>query len=130
MSNDIRKQYDKLDNISSIMLRMSDVCAVPDRHIRYATKKSFSGTKLAKRSSEQSHRVKMLSLVEKLEGLKAGLDNDTYIDERLRPPKRMTRRPDAGRNGKGKVIATTARTPNAPVAPVGMGKRKGKARSS
>ncbi|KAL0295658.1 UNVERIFIED_CONTAM: hypothetical protein Scaly_3094100 [Sesamum calycinum] len=83
MSNDIRKQYDKLDSISSIMLRMSDVCSVPDRHIRYATKKSFSGTKLAKGSSEQSHRVKMLSLVEKLEGLKAGLDNHTYIHEIL-----------------------------------------------
>ncbi|KAL0401811.1 UNVERIFIED_CONTAM: hypothetical protein Slati_4211000 [Sesamum latifolium] len=31
-------------------------------------------------SSIQSHGVKMLSLVEKLEDLKAGLDNDTYID--------------------------------------------------
>ncbi|KAL0378655.1 UNVERIFIED_CONTAM: hypothetical protein Sradi_3171000 [Sesamum radiatum] len=35
---------------------------------------------MTKGSSEQSHRVKMLSLVEKLEDLKAGLDNDTYID--------------------------------------------------
>ncbi|KAL0402044.1 UNVERIFIED_CONTAM: hypothetical protein Slati_4234300, partial [Sesamum latifolium] len=31
-------------------------------------------------SSVQSHGVKMLSLVEKLEDLKAGLNNDTYID--------------------------------------------------
>ncbi|KAL2226333.1 UNVERIFIED_CONTAM: hypothetical protein Sindi_1992000 [Sesamum indicum] len=31
-------------------------------------------------SSVQSHGVKMLSLVEKFEDLKAGLDNDTYID--------------------------------------------------
>ncbi|KAL0437858.1 UNVERIFIED_CONTAM: hypothetical protein Sradi_0493700 [Sesamum radiatum] len=31
-------------------------------------------------SSMQSHEVKMLSLVEKLEGLKVGLNNDTYID--------------------------------------------------
>ncbi|KAL0300498.1 UNVERIFIED_CONTAM: hypothetical protein Scaly_2567000 [Sesamum calycinum] len=31
-------------------------------------------------SSVQEHGVKMLSLVEKLEDLKAGLDNDTYID--------------------------------------------------
>ncbi|KAK4385959.1 hypothetical protein Sango_2719900 [Sesamum angolense] len=106
MSNDIRKQYDKLDGVSSIMLRMSNVCAVPDRHIRYATKKSFSWTKLAKGSTEQSHRVKMLSLVEKLEGLKAGLDNDTYIDERLRPPKRMTRWPDTrrGRMERGRLL--------------------------
>ncbi|KAL2248162.1 UNVERIFIED_CONTAM: hypothetical protein Sindi_2668500 [Sesamum indicum] len=31
-------------------------------------------------SSVQSHGVKMLSLVEKLEDLKVGLGNDTYID--------------------------------------------------
>ncbi|KAL0413379.1 UNVERIFIED_CONTAM: Retrovirus-related Pol polyprotein from transposon TNT 1-94 [Sesamum radiatum] len=31
-------------------------------------------------SSVQSHGITMLSLVEKLEDLKAGLDNDTYID--------------------------------------------------
>ncbi|KAL0419028.1 UNVERIFIED_CONTAM: hypothetical protein Sradi_1316300, partial [Sesamum radiatum] len=31
-------------------------------------------------SSLQEHRVKMLSLVEKLEDLKVGLDNDTYIN--------------------------------------------------
>ncbi|KAL0457696.1 UNVERIFIED_CONTAM: hypothetical protein Slati_0396800, partial [Sesamum latifolium] len=35
---------------------------------------------MAEGSSVQSHGVKMLSLVEKLEDLKAGLDNDTYID--------------------------------------------------
>ncbi|KAL0401964.1 UNVERIFIED_CONTAM: hypothetical protein Slati_4226300 [Sesamum latifolium] len=35
---------------------------------------------MAEGSSVQSHEVKMLSLVEKLEDLKAGLDNNTYID--------------------------------------------------
>ncbi|KAL0286251.1 UNVERIFIED_CONTAM: hypothetical protein Sradi_7154000 [Sesamum radiatum] len=35
---------------------------------------------MAEGSSMQSHGVKMLFLVEKLEDLKAGLDNDTYID--------------------------------------------------
>ncbi|KAL0394870.1 UNVERIFIED_CONTAM: hypothetical protein Slati_4453200 [Sesamum latifolium] len=53
---------------------------VPDRHIRYATTKAFFRTKMVKGSSVQSHGVKMLSLVEKLEDLKAGLENDTYID--------------------------------------------------
>ncbi|KAL0416669.1 UNVERIFIED_CONTAM: Retrovirus-related Pol polyprotein from transposon TNT 1-94 [Sesamum latifolium] len=57
-----------------------DVYAVPDRHIRYAATKVFFGTKMAEGSSVQSHGVTMLSLVEKLEDLKAGLDNDTYID--------------------------------------------------
>ncbi|KAL2248062.1 uncharacterized protein LOC105179289 [Sesamum indicum] len=35
---------------------------------------------MAQGSSVQSHGVKMLSLVEKLNDLKVGVDNDTYID--------------------------------------------------
>ncbi|KAL0386307.1 UNVERIFIED_CONTAM: hypothetical protein Sradi_3025000 [Sesamum radiatum] len=62
------------------MLRMKDVYAVPDWCIRYAATKAFFGTKMAEGLSVQSHGVKMLSLVEKLEDLKAGLNNDTYID--------------------------------------------------
>ncbi|KAK4403198.1 hypothetical protein Sango_1060500 [Sesamum angolense] len=60
------------------MLRMKEVYAVSDRHIRYAAIKAFFGTKTAEGSSVQSHGVKMLSLVEKLEDIKVGLDNDTY----------------------------------------------------
>ncbi|KAL0319944.1 UNVERIFIED_CONTAM: hypothetical protein Sradi_5255900 [Sesamum radiatum] len=62
------------------MLRMKEVYAVPDRHIRYAAIKAFFGTKMVEGSSVQSHGVKMLSLVEKLEDLKAVFNNDTYID--------------------------------------------------
>ncbi|KAL0313402.1 UNVERIFIED_CONTAM: hypothetical protein Sradi_5739500 [Sesamum radiatum] len=80
MTNEIQKQYDRLEDVPSIMLRMKDVYAVPDRHIRYAATKAFFGTKMIEGSSVQSHGVTMLSLVEKLEDLKAGLNNDTYID--------------------------------------------------
>ncbi|KAL0416262.1 UNVERIFIED_CONTAM: hypothetical protein Slati_3458100 [Sesamum latifolium] len=80
MTNEIQKQYDRLEDIPSIMLRMKDVHAVPDRHIRYAATKAFFGTKMAEGSSVHSHGVKMLSLMEKLEDLKVGLNNDTYID--------------------------------------------------
>ncbi|KAL0401707.1 UNVERIFIED_CONTAM: hypothetical protein Slati_4200600 [Sesamum latifolium] len=80
MTNEIQKQYDRLEDVPSIMLRMKDFYAVPDRHIRYAAIKAFFGTKMAEGSSVHSHGVKMLSLVEKLEDLKAGLNNDTYID--------------------------------------------------
>ncbi|KAL0445554.1 UNVERIFIED_CONTAM: hypothetical protein Slati_1683300 [Sesamum latifolium] len=80
MTNEIQKQYDGLDDVPSIMLRMKEVYAVSDRHIRNAATKAFFGTKTAERSSVQSHGIKMLSLVEKLEDLKAGLNNDTYID--------------------------------------------------
>ncbi|KAL0434840.1 UNVERIFIED_CONTAM: Retrovirus-related Pol polyprotein from transposon RE2 [Sesamum radiatum] len=80
MTNEIQKQYDRLEDVPSIMLRMKDVYAVPDRHIRYAATKAFFRTKMTEGSSVHSHGVKMLSLVEKLEDLKAGLNNDTYID--------------------------------------------------
>ncbi|KAL0444597.1 UNVERIFIED_CONTAM: hypothetical protein Slati_2182400 [Sesamum latifolium] len=80
MTNEIQKQYDRLEDVPSIMLRMKEVYAVPDRHVRYAATKAFFGTKMTEGSSVHSHGVKMLSLVEKLEDLKVGLDNDTYID--------------------------------------------------
>ncbi|KAL0445587.1 UNVERIFIED_CONTAM: hypothetical protein Slati_1686600 [Sesamum latifolium] len=62
------------------MLRMKDVYAVPDRHIRYAAIKAIFGTKMAEGSSMHSYGVEMLSLMEKLEDLKTGHNNDTYID--------------------------------------------------
>ncbi|KAL0449016.1 UNVERIFIED_CONTAM: hypothetical protein Slati_1458000 [Sesamum latifolium] len=80
MTNEIHKQYDTLEDVPSIKLRMKDVYAVPDQHIRYAATKAFFGTKMTEGSSVHSHRVKMLSFVEKLEDLKARLNNDTYID--------------------------------------------------
>ncbi|KAL0361141.1 UNVERIFIED_CONTAM: hypothetical protein Sradi_3798600 [Sesamum radiatum] len=80
MTNEIQKQYDRLEDVSSIMLCMKEVYAVPDRHIRYAAIKAFFGTKMGEGSPVQSHGVKMLLFVEKLEDLKAGLENDTYID--------------------------------------------------
>ncbi|KAL0434083.1 UNVERIFIED_CONTAM: hypothetical protein Slati_2742600 [Sesamum latifolium] len=46
MNNEIQKQYDRLEDVPSIMLRMK-VYAVPDRHIRYAAIKAFFGTKMA-----------------------------------------------------------------------------------
>ncbi|KAL0439375.1 UNVERIFIED_CONTAM: hypothetical protein Slati_2420500 [Sesamum latifolium] len=33
MTNEIQKQYDKLEDVPSIMLRMKDIYAVPDWHI-------------------------------------------------------------------------------------------------
>ncbi|KAL0451310.1 UNVERIFIED_CONTAM: hypothetical protein Slati_1109100 [Sesamum latifolium] len=80
MTNDIQKQYDRLDGVPSIMLCMKEVYTVPNRHIRYAATKAFFITKMAEGSSVHSHGIKMLSLVEKLQDLKAGLNNSTYKD--------------------------------------------------
>ncbi|KAL0404195.1 UNVERIFIED_CONTAM: Retrovirus-related Pol polyprotein from transposon TNT 1-94 [Sesamum radiatum] len=43
MTNAIQKQYDMLEDVPSIMLRIKEVYAVPDRHIKYATIKTFFG---------------------------------------------------------------------------------------
>ncbi|KAL0434408.1 UNVERIFIED_CONTAM: hypothetical protein Slati_2775100 [Sesamum latifolium] len=145
MTNDIQKQYDRLDDVPSIMLRMKEVYVVPDRHIRYAAKKAYLGTKMEKGSSVQSHGVKMLSLVEKLEDLKARLNNDPYIDVILHSIRDKTHKSAPvvlvgeastskakgnriGRwkrkKGKRKVIAATASAEGRPVAPKGKGKGK------
>ncbi|KAL0289723.1 UNVERIFIED_CONTAM: hypothetical protein Sangu_2604400, partial [Sesamum angustifolium] len=80
MSNDVQKQYDRRDDVASILQRMKEVYTIPDRHTRYVSTKEFFRAKMIEGSSVQEHWVKMLSLVEKLNDLKAGLDNDTYID--------------------------------------------------
>ncbi|KAL0285945.1 UNVERIFIED_CONTAM: hypothetical protein Sangu_2755900 [Sesamum angustifolium] len=80
MSNDVQKQYDRLDDVASILQRMKEVYAIPNRQTRYIATKEFFRAKMTEGSSVQEHGVKMLSLVEKLEDLKVGLDNDTYID--------------------------------------------------
>ncbi|KAL0457678.1 UNVERIFIED_CONTAM: hypothetical protein Slati_0395000 [Sesamum latifolium] len=118
MTNEIQKKYDKLDDVPSIMLRMKEVYAVPDRHIRYAATKVFFRTKMAEGSSVQSHGVKMLSLLEKLEDLKGGLENDTYIDERLQTSKRKARGSDAGRGRRAKKrLSQPLLAPDAPLLP-------------
>ncbi|KAL0367345.1 UNVERIFIED_CONTAM: hypothetical protein Sradi_3624600 [Sesamum radiatum] len=80
MTNEIQKQYDRLEDVPSIMLRIKEVYAVPDPYITYAATKAFFGIKMPEGSSVQNHGVKMLSLVEKLKDLKVGLENNIYID--------------------------------------------------
>ncbi|KAL0315412.1 UNVERIFIED_CONTAM: hypothetical protein Sradi_5419400, partial [Sesamum radiatum] len=80
ISNDVQKQYDRLDDVASILQCMKEIYAIPDRHTKYVATKEFFRAKMTEGSSVQEHGVKMLSLVEKFEDIKVGLDNDTYID--------------------------------------------------
>ncbi|KAL0455061.1 UNVERIFIED_CONTAM: hypothetical protein Slati_0845300 [Sesamum latifolium] len=137
MTNDIQKQYDRHDDVASIMLRMKEVYAISDRHIRYAATKVFFGTKMTEGSSVREHGIKMLSLVEKLEDLQAGLDNDTYMDATTKKSESSVLVGEAStskakgkgarrwkrKKGKAKAAASAL---SAPVAPVGIGKGKGK----
>ncbi|KAL0373156.1 UNVERIFIED_CONTAM: Copia protein [Sesamum calycinum] len=73
---------------------------------------------MAEGSSVQSYGVKMLSLVEKLKDLKVGLDNDTYIDETLQPPRRKVRGSDARRGrSKRERLSQPLPAPRAPLLP-------------
>ncbi|KAL0411169.1 UNVERIFIED_CONTAM: hypothetical protein Slati_3706600 [Sesamum latifolium] len=80
MTNEIQKQYDRLEDVPSIMLRMKDFMRFLTGILDMPPTKAFFETKMTEGSSVHSHGVKMLTLVEKLEDLKAGLNNDTYID--------------------------------------------------
>ncbi|KAL0396331.1 UNVERIFIED_CONTAM: hypothetical protein Scaly_0081500 [Sesamum calycinum] len=88
MSNGIWKQYDRLDDVASILQSTKKVYGILDRHTRFVATKEFFRIKMTEGSSVQEHGVKMLSLVEKLKNLKVELDNDTNIDVilQLLPP--------------------------------------------
>ncbi|KAL0283836.1 UNVERIFIED_CONTAM: hypothetical protein Sangu_2865700 [Sesamum angustifolium] len=151
MSNDVQKQYDRLDDVASILQRMKEVYAISDRHTRYVATKEFFRAKMTEGSSVQEHGVKMLSLVEKLEDLKAELENNTYIDVILQslPPsydpfivnfnmnglekggltfkakgKKVGRWKRNKGKAKAKIIIVAKDAKSAPVAPVEMGKGK------
>ncbi|KAL0387786.1 UNVERIFIED_CONTAM: Retrovirus-related Pol polyprotein from transposon TNT 1-94 [Sesamum radiatum] len=97
---ELMTEAQRLDDVASIPQCMKEGYAIPDRHTRYVVTKEFFRTKMTEGSSMQEHGVEMLSLVEKLEDLKAGLDNVTYIDERLRRLRRKARGLDPGRGGR------------------------------
>ncbi|KAK4389784.1 hypothetical protein Sango_2315400 [Sesamum angolense] len=81
MSNEIQKQYKRYENVWSIMHRMRELYAVPDRHIRYAITKVFFDARMIQGPSVREHGVMMLSLVEKLKDLQANFDKEeTYFD--------------------------------------------------
>ncbi|KAL0295457.1 UNVERIFIED_CONTAM: hypothetical protein Scaly_3103200 [Sesamum calycinum] len=80
MSNEIQKQYERHEEVWSIMHSRKELYAVSDRHIRYAVAKAFFGARMIEGSLVQEHGVMMLSLVEKLKDLHIDFDEETYID--------------------------------------------------
>ncbi|KAK4382068.1 hypothetical protein Sango_2907000 [Sesamum angolense] len=59
---------------------MKELCAVPDRYIRYAMTKEFFCARMIEGSSVREHGVMMLSPVKKLKDLQAGLEKEIYVD--------------------------------------------------
>ncbi|KAL0324651.1 UNVERIFIED_CONTAM: hypothetical protein Scaly_2432200 [Sesamum calycinum] len=100
MTNKIQKQYDSLDDVPSIMLRMKEVYAVPDRHIR-STTKAFFGTKMTEVCADGIDREASIS---KVKSKRAGHWNR--------------------KKGKGKAVTATSSADGAPTASKGKGKGK------
>ncbi|KAL0448571.1 UNVERIFIED_CONTAM: hypothetical protein Slati_1413500 [Sesamum latifolium] len=89
MSNKIYKQYERYEDVWSIMHRTKELHAVPDRHIRYAVMKAFFCERMIEGSCVREHGVMMLSLVVKLKDLQANFEKEeTYADVilQLLPP--------------------------------------------
>ncbi|KAL2228670.1 UNVERIFIED_CONTAM: hypothetical protein Sindi_1846700, partial [Sesamum indicum] len=53
------KQYDRLEDVPLIMLRIKQVYATPDKHIIYAATKAFFRTKMTEGFCVQRYGVKM-----------------------------------------------------------------------
>ncbi|KAL0381960.1 UNVERIFIED_CONTAM: hypothetical protein Scaly_0483300 [Sesamum calycinum] len=81
MSNKIKKQYGRYEDVKSIMHRIRELYAVLDRHLRYVVTKAFFGARMIEGLSVHEHGVMMLSLVEKLKDLQVDFEKEeTYID--------------------------------------------------
>ncbi|KAL0329373.1 UNVERIFIED_CONTAM: hypothetical protein Sradi_4924000 [Sesamum radiatum] len=152
MSNEIQKQYERYEDVWSIMHRMKELYAVPDRHIRYAMTKAFFGARMIKGSSIREHGVMMLSLVEKLKDIQANFDKEETLEKSLHELINMVVQYEttieksalsvlvgevSTSKAKGKVArhekrkkdemsSTAASTSSAPVTPLGRGKGKSK----
>ncbi|KAL0373179.1 UNVERIFIED_CONTAM: hypothetical protein Scaly_0999500 [Sesamum calycinum] len=72
MSNEIQKQFERYEDVWSIMHRMKEL---------YAVTKAFFSARMIEGSSVREHGMMMLSLVEKLKDLQADLEKEkTYVD--------------------------------------------------
>ncbi|KAK4389763.1 hypothetical protein Sango_2313300 [Sesamum angolense] len=98
MSNNIQKQYDRLDNLASILQRMKEVYAISNRYTRYVTTKEFFRTKMTEGEASTS----------KAKGKRAG---------------RWKRKKG---KAKAKAVIAAKDDKSAPVAPLGMGNGKRK----
>ncbi|KAL0324659.1 UNVERIFIED_CONTAM: hypothetical protein Scaly_2433000 [Sesamum calycinum] len=111
MSNEIQKQYERYEDVWSIMHRMKELCPVPDRHIRYAVTKAFFGARMIEGSSYEATIEKSAPsvLVGEVSTSKA-------------------KGKDAGREKRKKdeTSSTATSTSSVPVTPLGGGKGKRK----
>jgi hypothetical protein len=79
MSNELQRQHENLDS-SSIMLRLKELYAEPDRAARYEISKELFGAKMKEGESVQIHVLKMIDSIERLGQLGFVMDHELSID--------------------------------------------------
>ena len=79
MSNELQRQHKNLDS-SSIMLRLKELYADPDRTVRYEISKELFGAKMKEGDSVQIHVLKMIDLIERLAQLGFVMDHELSVD--------------------------------------------------
>ncbi|KAL0440378.1 UNVERIFIED_CONTAM: Retrovirus-related Pol polyprotein from transposon RE2, partial [Sesamum latifolium] len=109
MTNEIQKQYDRLEDVLSIMLRMKDVYAVPDRHIRYAATKHFLGPRWPKSIHE------LINMLVQYEVTTRKFEPSVLVGEAsTSKAKGKGARRWKRKKGKGTAVTATASTGGAP----------------
>ena len=79
MSNELQRQHESLDSCS-IMLRLKELYAAPDRTVRYEISKELFGAKMKEGDSVQIHVLKMIDLIERLAQLGFVMDHELSVD--------------------------------------------------
>jgi hypothetical protein len=79
MCNELQRQHENLDS-GSIMLRLKELYAEPDRAARYEISRELFGSKMKEGESVQIHVLKMIDLIERLAQLGFMMDHELSVD--------------------------------------------------
>ncbi|KAL0402288.1 UNVERIFIED_CONTAM: Retrovirus-related Pol polyprotein from transposon TNT 1-94 [Sesamum latifolium] len=138
MTNEIQKQYDRLDDVPSIMLCMKEVYSVPSQHIRFAVTKA-SGPRWPKVSSSiydpfivnynmnglEKSIHELINMLVQYEATTHKSAPTVLVEEALTSKAKGKRAERWKRKkGKGKAVAATASAGAASAAPTGKEKAK------
>ncbi|XP_052189941.1 uncharacterized protein LOC127799751 [Diospyros lotus] len=80
MSNELQKQHEKMEHAAEIHLHLQELYGEQTRHVRYQISKELFRARMTDTESVNTHVLKMISLIEKLESLSVVMDNDLYVD--------------------------------------------------
>lgn len=80
MSDELQKQYKNISHAYEIHARLDKLYGAKSRISRYQILRDLFNTRMTEGSSVHDHVLKMINMVEKLEYLGIGMDNNLYVD--------------------------------------------------